>query len=154
MKTNISAGILLFRRSDDETMFLLVHPGGPYFRQKDEGWWTIPKGELLEGEEPLSAAMREFEEETGCQLLGDFIPLSSIRQKGGKTVLCWAMEGDLDSSSIKSNTFEIEWPPRSGKRVSFPEIDQAEWFSFTEACLKINERQKAFLEELMKYIDA
>ena len=148
MKMKQSAGILLFRRMNDETEFFLVHPGGPFFIKKDEGWWTIPKGELLEGEDPLTAAVREFEEETGHVLSGDFIPLEPVQQKGGKIVLGWAVEGDLDPATINSNTFDMEWPPRSGKRKTFPEIDKGAWYNFSEAALRINERQKAFLEEL------
>ncbi|SEB18147.1 NUDIX domain-containing protein [Pedobacter hartonius] len=144
-----SAGILLFRKPGNETEFFLVHPGGPFFTKKNEGWWTVPKGELLDDEEPLTAAVREFEEETGYRPSGDFILLEPIRQKGGKAVLCWAAEGDLEPASIQSNTFEIEWPPRSGKRKSFPEIDQGNWFNYADACIMINEKQKAFLEELL-----
>jgi len=149
-----SAGILLFRKSKLATEFFLVHPGGPFFAKKNEGWWTIPKGELLEAEDPLDAALREFEEETGYRPSGDFIPLQAIQQKGGKTVLCWAAEGDLDADAIKSNTFEIEWPPRSGKMKSFPEVDHAAWYTLAEAAVMINERQKSFLEELTAIIRA
>jgi len=144
-----SAGILLFKKSGNETEFFLVHPGGPFFIKKNEGWWTIPKGELLEDEEPLTAALREFEEETGYRPSGDFILLEPIRQKGGKVVLCWAVEGDLEPASIKSNTFQTEWPPRSGKMKSFPEIDKGSWFNYADACIMINERQKALLDQLI-----
>ena len=143
-----SAGILLFRRKDQQLEFFLVHPGGPFFAKKDLGFWTVPKGELNEGEEALTAAIREFKEETGESLTGDFIELTPIVQKGGKKVLCWAVEGELDPSTIVSNTFEIEWPPRSGKRQSFAEIDKAQWFAYSDAVKYINEKQIALLDEL------
>lgn len=143
-----SAGILLYRITDSETEFFLVHPGGPYFAKKDKGWWTIPKGELLPLEEPLDCAVREFKEETGYLPQGSFIALEPIIQKGGKKVVCWAAAGNLDPDTITSNTFEIEWPPKSGKMKEFPEIDKARWFAFGEAILFINERQVSLLEEL------
>ncbi|WP_412467594.1 NUDIX domain-containing protein [Pedobacter sp. KLB.chiD] len=143
-----SAGILLFRKKDGQLEFFLVHPGGPFFAKKDLGFWTVPKGELNEGEEALNAAIREFKEETGQSLAGDFIELTPVLQKGGKKVLCWAFEGDLDPSIIVSNTFEIEWPPRSGKKQSFAEIDKAGWFGYSEAIAHINEKQIALLDEL------
>lgn len=146
-----SAGILLFRKTTD-TEFFLVHPGGPFFRKKHEGWWTIPKGELLPNEQPLEAAIREFKEETGYELSGPFKELNPVIQKGGKQVLCWAVEGNVDADAIKSNTFEIEWPPKTGKRQSFPEIDEAGWFGLEEASRLINERQSAFLHELIESI--
>lgn len=144
----LSAGILLYRTTGAEVEVLLVHPGGPFFRNKDKGSWTIPKGELLAGEEPLTAAVREFKEETGYVPDGDFIQLKPVVQKGGKEVLCWAVKGDFDPAAITSNTFPLEWPPKSGKMVDFPEIDQARWFSLTNAADYINERQRAFLDEL------
>jgi len=143
-----SAGILLFRRKDEQIEFFLVHPGGPFFAKKDLGFWTVPKGELNDGEEALTAAIREFKEETGQSLTGDFIELTRIVQKGGKKVLCWAFEGNFDPSTIVSNTFEIEWPPRSGKRKSFAEIDRAGWFGYSDAITRINEKQIALLDEL------
>jgi predicted NUDIX family NTP pyrophosphohydrolase len=143
-----SAGILLFRRNGQQIDFFLVHPGGPFFAKKDLGFWTVPKGELNEGEDALTAAIREFKEETGEDLAGDFIELTPIVQKGGKKVVCWAFEGDLDPSTIVSNTFEIEWPPRSGKKQSFAEIDKANWFTYADAVTHINERQIALLDEL------
>ena len=143
-----SAGILLFRKVNNQLEFFLVHPGGPFFARKDKGWWTVPKGEIESTELPLYAAVREFKEETGCELSGDFIPLQPIVQKGGKQVLCWALERDIDPLKIISNTFEIEWPPRSGKMKAFPEIDKVAWFTKTEAIEQINERQIAFVEEL------
>lgn len=143
-----SAGILLFRRKEEQIEFFLVHPGGPFFAKKDLGFWTVPKGELNEGEDALMAAIREFKEETGQSLTGDFIELTPIVQKGGKKVLCWAFEADLDPLTIVSNTFEIEWPPRSGKKQSFAEIDKANWFTYADAITYINERQIALLDEL------
>ncbi|MGM9477164.1 NUDIX domain-containing protein [Pedobacter sp. GSP4] len=145
----LSAGILLFRKKAQQIEFFLVHPGGPFFAKKDMGFWTIPKGEPNEGEDYLKAAIREFEEETGKLLAGDFIPLQPIVQKGGKKVLCWAVAGELDPTAVISNTFEIEWPPRSGKKQSFAEIDKAAWFNYTEATKYINEKQIALLDELM-----
>jgi predicted NUDIX family NTP pyrophosphohydrolase len=144
-----SAGILLFRKKDQQPEFFLVHPGGPFFAKKDLGFWTVPKGELNENEAPLKAAIREFAEETGKTLSGDFIELSPIVQKGGKKVLCWALAGDFDPSTIVSNTFEIEWPPRSGKKQSFAEVDKAEWFTYNDAIKHINEKQIDLLDELI-----
>ncbi|RNL54288.1 NUDIX domain-containing protein [Pedobacter jejuensis] len=144
----ISAGLMLFRNTSSGLEFFLVHPGGPFFAKKDEGWWTIPKGELLENEEPLAAALREFEEETGFKPSGKFIELNPIIQKGGKKVLCWAVAFDVDASKFVSNTFEIEWPPRSGKTKTFPEVDKANWFFYDEAAKLINERQVDFLNQI------
>lgn len=143
-----SAGILLYRKKDKELQFFLVHPGGPFFANKDEGAWSIPKGELDEGEDPLSAARREFEEETGFPVTGSFTPLAPVKQKGGKTVLAWAVEGDCDAAAIKSNPFTMEWPPRSGRVREFPEVDRAGWFAMEEAKKKVNPAQAALLEEL------
>ncbi|WP_448701009.1 NUDIX domain-containing protein [Mucilaginibacter sp. AW1-3] len=143
-----SAGILLYRKSDSRIEFFLVHPGGPFFKNKDDGAWSIPKGEFTDDEDALTAAKREFEEETGLALNGDFIPLTPIKQKGGKTVQAWAVEGNIDAASIKSNNFEIEWPPKSGKMQTFPEVDRAGWFSFDEAIVKINTAQAELVEQL------
>lgn len=143
-----SAGILLFRKKDELIEFFLVHPGGPFFAKKDLGFWTVPKGELNEGEDALTAAIREFKEETGQSLTGNFIELTPVVQKGGKKVLCWAFEGDFEPSAVVSNTFEIEWPPRSGKKQSFAEIDRAGWFGYSDAITHINEKQIALLDEL------
>uniref|UniRef100_A0ABP8B2V5 NUDIX domain-containing protein n=1 Tax=Pedobacter jeongneungensis TaxID=947309 RepID=A0ABP8B2V5_9SPHI len=145
-----SAGILLYKKTDQHIEFFLVHPGGPFFAKKDLGFWTIPKGELNENEAPLAAAIREFAEETGKNLSGDFIELSPVVQKGGKKVLCWAIAGDIDAESIVSNAFEIEWPPRSGKKQSFAEVDKAAWFTYNEAVKHINERQIALLDEVIE----
>ena len=148
-----SAGILLYKIQDGEIKVFLVHPGGPFFIKKNEGWWTIPKGELLPGEDPLDAAIREFKEETGYDPSGDFILIKPIIQKGGKEVLCWAVTGDLDPSALVSNTFEIQWPPQSGRMKSFPEVDKAGWFNIADAKRMINERQVSFLDELSSILD-
>ncbi|WP_188930441.1 NUDIX domain-containing protein [Dyadobacter endophyticus] len=142
-----SAGILMFRRKE-RLEVLLVHPGGPFFVRKDLGAWSIPKGEYDDSEDPLTAARREFAEETGQAVEGDFLPLTAIKQKGGKEVLAWAVEGDIDAAKVSSNTFELEWPPRTGKMQKFPEIDRAEWFDLDTARTKINERQVSLLDEV------
>ncbi len=133
-------------------LFFLVHPGGPFFKNKDLGSWTIPKGEFDDDEQPLTAAKREFKEETGFAIDGHFVQLQSIKQKSGKIVHCWAVEGDIDASQIHSNTFEIEWPPRSGKRQSFAEVDRGEWFDYDTAIQKINPAQVGLLDETLKLI--
>ena len=143
-----SAGILLYKVQKTELYVLLIHPGGPFFAKKDAGAWSVPKGEFEKAEDPLAAAKREFQEETGKKIDGDFIPLKSVKQKSGKLVQVWAVKGELDVSEICSNLFEMEWPPRSGKKQSFPEIDRAEWFTLEEAIQKIIPAQRAFLEEL------
>jgi predicted NUDIX family NTP pyrophosphohydrolase len=141
-----SAGLLMHRTRGRTVEVLLVHPGGPFWRNKDDGAWSIPKGEVDDGEEPLAAARREFAEELGT-LPGDgpFVQLPAVKQKGGKTVLAWAVAGDLDAAAIQSDTFEMEWPPRSGKRVQFPEVDRAGWFDLAAAAAKINAGQAALL---------
>jgi predicted NUDIX family NTP pyrophosphohydrolase len=131
----------------------LVHPGGPFWTKKDLGAWSIPKGEFQEGEDPLEAAQREFEEETGFPISGQFIHLSSLKQKSGKIIHAWAVEGDIDPVEIKSNTFELEWPPKSGKMKEFPEIDKAEWFTAPLAKQKINAGQVPFLDTLIQKLD-
>jgi predicted NUDIX family NTP pyrophosphohydrolase len=136
------------RPADGALQVLLVHPGGPFWKNKDEGAWTIPKGEVLEGEDLLATAKREFAEETGVAPAGEFLPLRSVQQKGGKTVHAWAFEGDLDTAAIRSNTFTMEWPPRSGRRAEFPEIDRAEFFDLATARKKINSAQAALLDQL------
>lgn len=146
-----SAGIVMYRHSN-EPEFFLVHPGGPFFRNKNEGWWTIPKGEPATGEDLLATALREFREETGYTPAPPFTPLAPIIQKGGKKVYAWASAGDVDPESISSNTFEMEWPPKSGKVTAFPEIDKAGWFPYKEACLLINERQRALLDEVVAFL--
>jgi predicted NUDIX family NTP pyrophosphohydrolase len=144
----ISAGILLYRIHSDILEVLLVHPGGPFFRNKDEGAWSIPKGEADGEDDLLAVARREFEEETGLKSEGPFVALAPIKQKGGKIVHAWACPGDCDPSQFKSNTFSIEWPPKSGRRQEFPEIDRAEFFDPASAKRKINPAQAGFLEQL------
>lgn len=134
--------------TDKQPQVFLVHPGGPFFRKKDEGAWSVPKGEYVDGEEPLTAAQREFEEETGQTIRGNFIKLQPVKQKSGKVVQAWAVEGDIDHEAIKSNLFEIEWPPKSGKRASFPEIDRAGWFTLEIAKQKIIPGQVGLIQEL------
>ena len=143
-----SAGILLYRVHNKNPEVFIVHPGGPFWAKKDDGAWSIPKGEFEDNEEPLTAAKREFEEETGISISGEFIELNPIKQKSGKTVYAWAVEGDIDPSKIKSNEFEIEWPPKSGKTKSFPEIDKAAWFNLIEAKKKILESQASLIDQL------
>lgn len=143
-----SAGILLYRFRGRTAEVFLVHPGGPFWKNKDAGAWSIPKGEFDEKEDPLIAAIREFKEETGETIAGAFLPLTSVKQKSGKWVHAWTLEGELDETKIRSNFFEMEWPPRSGKQQSFPEIDKAAWFSLSEAKEKINPGQAGLLEEL------
>lgn len=145
-----SAGILLYRFIDNQLQVFLVHPGGPFFRSKDAGIWSIPKGEFLDDEDALAAAKREFLEETGKAIDGTFIPLTPIQQKSGKKVFAWAIEGDIDIENIFSNTFEIEWPPKSGKRQSFPEIDKGGWFDMETAKIKINAAQVGLIDSLIK----
>ena len=143
-----SAGIVLYRVGDGGPEVLLVHPGGPFWAKKDLGAWSIPKGELEPDEDPLAAARREFEEETGCRISGEFRPLAPLKQPGGKTVYAWAVEGDCDPAAIKSNTFSMEWPPHSGRRQEFPEVDRAAWFPLDEAKKKILPGQVGFIESL------
>lgn len=143
-----SAGLLLFRRRPGAVEVLLVHPGGPFFAKKDLGAWTIPKGELAAGEAPLAAARRELTEETGLAVDGPFLPLGAVRQSPAKTVHAWAVEADGDPATIKANTFELEWPPRSGRRQQFPEIDRAAWFALPAAREKLHPGQAALLDRL------
>lgn len=142
-----SAGLLLFRRRE-RLEVLLVHPGGPLWAKKDEGAWSIPKGEIDPGEDPLAAARREFEEELGSSVAGDFVALDPIRQASGKLVYAWAVEADFDPATFASGTFSMEWPPRSGRQQEFPEVDRAEWFTIDEAKRKINTAQVALLDQL------
>ena len=144
-----SAGLLLFKRDAGELRVLLVHPGGPFWRRRDQGSWSLPKGEYADAEDPRTVALREFAEETGVALpAGDLIALGEVRQAGGKLVSAWALEGDIDPQKIVSNTFEMVWPPRSGRRQSFPEIDRAGWFNLAEARAKMLDGQRPFLERL------
>jgi predicted NUDIX family NTP pyrophosphohydrolase len=146
-----SAGILMYRQTGPGLEVLLVHPGGPFWRNKDQGAWSIPKGEMDEGEDAAVAARREFLEETGCTLSGPLEPLGDIRQRGGKRVTAFAVESDLDVEAIKSNTFEIEWPSKGGKMQSFPEIDAAAWFDLPTAHVKILESQRTLLDRLVDH---
>ena len=145
-----SAGILLYRKSKSELQVFLVHPGGPFFKNKDLGAWSIPKGEFLDDEDALTAAKREFEEETGQAIDGSFVKLEPVRLKSGKIVHAWAVEGDIDHETIYSNSFEMEWPPKSGKNQSFPEIDRAGWFGEDEARMKINPAQSKLIDSLIE----
>jgi predicted NUDIX family NTP pyrophosphohydrolase len=148
-RSKTSAGLLMFRKAKGGLEVLLVHPGGPFFRNKDKSAWTIPKGELAEHEDLLTRAKTEFQEELGFPPSGDLIELGLVKQKGGKTVHAWAFEGDLPNQfKLASNTFNMEWPPRSGRQQAFPEIDRAEFFSIENAKQKINAAQIAFLERL------
>jgi predicted NUDIX family NTP pyrophosphohydrolase len=147
MATAQSAGILLYRCGGASLEVLLVHPGGPYWRAKDAGAWTIPKGLIDPGEEPLVAAVRELREETGIVAEGPFIPLSPVRQKAGKVITAFACEGDCDAAAIVSNSFSMEWPPRSGRMQEFPEVDRAQWFGIDAAREKMNPAQAALLDE-------
>ncbi len=143
----------MYRRVGSKLEVLLVHPGGPYWHRRDDGSWSIPKGEMNSGEDAGIAAIREFLEETGMALTGPLEPLGEIRQRAGKRVLGFAVEGDLDVQTIKSNSFEIEWPPRSGKMQAFPEIDRAAWFDLPSAHGKILESQRPFLDRLAERLD-
>ncbi len=143
-----SAGLLMYRRRAGRLEVFLVHPGGPFWKNKDAGAWSVPKGEFGPEDDALAAARREFTEETGFEASGDFFPLTPVTQAGGKVVQAWAVEGDLDPEKIKSNTFTLEWPPNSGNKQEFPEVDKAGWFGFEEAKEKINKAQVKLLEEL------
>jgi predicted NUDIX family NTP pyrophosphohydrolase len=148
-----TAGLLLYRIQDSAVEVFLVHPGGPFWAKKDEGAWSIPKGEFADDEQPLSAAKREFQEETGFSMAGNFMALAPLKQRSGKLVYAWALEGDCDAGAIKSNLFSMEWPPRSGKRQEYPEVDRASWFTLESAKRKIVPGQIAFLEELQQMLD-
>lgn len=159
-KKKESAGLLMYRRTAGGVEVFLVHPGGPYFARKDGGAWSVPKGEIDDDEEPaLEVARREFQEETGqtveaCGARGDVLPLGSVRQANGKTVYAWAFEGDWPEGAVfESNTFELEWPPRSGRRQPFPEVDRGEFFPLEEARKRINPAQVDFLDRMLKEID-
>lgn len=146
---NQSAGILLYRYQDEALQVLLVHPGGPYWVNKDAGAWSIPKGLFEADEKPLEAAKREFEEETGFKVEGDFIPIGTLKQPSKKVVHAFAVEGDIDASKISSNTFSLEWPPKSGQMQEIPEIDRGEWFDLDTARKKISKGQVEFLDRLI-----
>jgi predicted NUDIX family NTP pyrophosphohydrolase len=144
-----SAGILLYKIVDQQVLVFLVHPGGPFWKNKDTGVWSVPKGEFEPGEDILDAARREFEEETGQLIHGEFTPLEPVTQRSGKKVFAWAVEGDIDTNNIVSNRFDLEFPPRSGKYINIPEVDRGDWFSPKVAVEKINPGQVGLIEQLV-----
>jgi predicted NUDIX family NTP pyrophosphohydrolase len=148
-----SAGIIAYRKRNNQLQVFLVHPGGPFWKNKDIGAWSIPKGEYEPEEEPLTAAKREFKEETGQIISGDFTPLAPIKYKSGKVVRAWAVEAEIDHTNIKSNFFEMEWPPRSGKTASFEEVDRADWFDLETAKQMVVPAQVGLVEELVRTVD-
>ncbi len=145
----LSAGLLMFRRCGADLQVFLVHPGGPFWKKKDHGAWSIPKGEYEKGEDPLDAANREFEEETGIKPEGEFIALDQMKQPSGKVITAWAFEGDCSPKALRSNTFSMEWPPKSGRKQEFPEGDRADWFTLDDARKRIVKGQIGFLDQLM-----
>lgn len=145
-----SAGLLLYRRAGKQFEVFLVHPGGPFWKNKEDGAWTIPKGMIEPDEDPLLAARREFAEETGFEIDGDFVELGNFKQPGGKHVLVWAVEGECDPAKLASNAFEMEWPPRSGRKQSFPEVDRGAWFGLAEAQAKMLIGQRPMLERFVE----
>jgi predicted NUDIX family NTP pyrophosphohydrolase len=147
-RLNVSAGLLLFRRTGGRLEVFLAHPGGPFWRDRDLGAWTVPKGLLEEGEDPLAAAVREFEEETSIRPEGPYLPLGSIRQRAGKHVHAWAWEGEADPRRVRSNLMRAEWPRGSGRWLSFPEVDRCEWFDAREARQKANPAQAELIDRL------
>jgi len=147
-----SAGILMYRRRAGSTEVFLIHPGGPFWSRKDEGAWSIPKGEFTAEEPPLDAARREFQEETGFPVSGRFIALDPVNQAGGKTVYAWVVEGDCDAAAVKSNTFSMEWPPRSGQQKTFPEVDRAGWFTLEQAEVKMLKSQRPLLDQFRRLL--
>jgi predicted NUDIX family NTP pyrophosphohydrolase len=149
-----SAGILVYRRSRGGLEVFLVHPGGPFWAKKDAGAWSIPKGEVDESEEGLAAAKREFLEEVGQSIGGDFLALAPVKQKGGKIIHTWAVEGEVDETRVKSNEFEMEWPPKSGHRARFPEVDRGQWFGVAEARRRLQSGQLPILDELVVRLGA
>jgi predicted NUDIX family NTP pyrophosphohydrolase len=152
-KAKKSAGLLPYRTTQGGLEVFLVHPGGPFWAKKDAGAWSIAKGEFGDEEDPLHAAIREFQEETGIQIEGDFIALEPVRQPGGKVVYAWAVEADCDPTQIRSNTFMLEWPPRSGQQREFPEVDRAAWFDVSTARAKILKGQLPCLEQLVSVVN-
>jgi predicted NUDIX family NTP pyrophosphohydrolase len=148
-----SAGILMYRRRGGKLEVLLVHPGGPFWRNKDAGAWSLPKGEVDAGEDDMAAARREFEEELGTRPDGELVPLGEVRQRSGKRVRAFALEGDLDAEAARSVTFEMEWPPRSGRMASFPEVDRAAWFELDVARNKLVAGQAPLLDRLVDYLE-
>ena len=147
-----SAGLLLYRRNHGVPEVLLVHPGGPFWKHRDAGAWSIPKGEFDANEDGLAAAIRETQEETGFLFSGEFKPLSPVRQKNGKTVYAWALEADFDTATLTSNCFLLEWPPKSGKTIPVPEVDRAAWFNLSDAKEKINSAQWALIEQVAELL--
>ena len=152
--TKKSAGLLMYRSRQGKLEVFLVHPGGPFWANKDAEAWSIPKGEYKDDEDPLEAARREFREETGFEAAGEITPLTPLKQPSGKTIYAWTFEGDCDAEAIRSNTFSLEWPPRSGKIQEFPEVDRAEWFHLDRAIEKITKGQRGFIEELVNMLKA
>ena len=148
MAKKLSAGILLYRQTRGWLEVLLVHPGGPFWSKRDEGAWSIPKGEYQEPEDALAVAKREFQEETGFEVRGDGVPLAPVRQPGGKLISAWAVAGDVDANAIRSNSFSLEWPPHSGRITEYPEVDRAEWFDLLRARTKLLPGQRPFLDQL------
>jgi predicted NUDIX family NTP pyrophosphohydrolase len=153
-RKKISAGILVYRFTSDMLEVFLVHPGGPFWAKRDQGSWSIPKGEVEEGVGLLETAQREFREETGLSIEGEFVELTPLRQPSGKLVHAWAVNGEIDALRVKSNTFSMEWPPHSGKQQQFPEVDRAQWFAMPEAFEKLLPGQRRFLEELQRKVGA
>lgn len=144
----------MFRRGNGAPEVLLAHPGGPFWAKRDEAAWTLPKGEIAPGEDPLAAARREFLEETGFASAPPFLPLGELRQKSGKRISAWAFEGDADPAALSSNLFELEWPPRSGRLQSYPEVDRVQWFGLDEARRRLIAGQAPFLDSLMRWLHA
>ena len=149
----MSAGILVYKKVNNEILFFLAHPGGPFWKNKDIGAWSIPKGELNSEENTFDAAIREFKEETGITPKGNFIELNPVKLKSGKKIFAWAVEDDIDADTITSNEFPFEWPPKSGKFIDIPEIDRCDWFSEKDALEKLNVAQTAFVTELLSIIE-
>ena len=152
MAKKLSAGILLYRRHGNRVEVFLVHPGGPYWAGKDDSSWSIPKGLYGEGEDALATAQREFHEETGSPVTGSFCPLAPLTQPSGKVITAWTVEGELDPTTVKSNTFSLEWPPHSGTRQDFPEVDRGDWFDFPTAYVKLLPGQRGFLDQLRRLL--
>ena len=152
-RSAVSAGLLLYRRTPAGIELLLAHPGGPFWARRDDGAWTIPKGVPDADEDLFDAARREFTEETGASPAGPFLPLGSVRQKAGKLVHAWAAEGDLDPAAVVSNTMKTEWPPRSGRWVTFPEVDRCDWFDLESARRKLNPAQAEFVDRLLSVLE-
>ena len=152
MAKKLSAGIVLYRQARGHLEVFLVHPGGPFWAKKDEGAWSIPKGEYDPAEDPRTVAQREFQEETGLELRGDCRPLLPVRQPSGKVISAWAVAGDADAAAVKSNTFSLEWPPGSGQTKEFPEVDRAEWYDLPRARMKLRPGQRPFLDQLEQLV--